>query len=606
MCGIAGVLENCTSRLEGSGKRVHDMLDLLKPRGPDDSRVISLGAATLGACRLSIVDKEHGRQPISSACTGLQIVFNGEIYNFRELRNRLDSKHILRGNSDTEVLLHLCEEFGVDAFEELNGMFAFCITDGETGYLVRDRLGIKPLYYTFKGEALLFASEAKALFPRRPIINLEPTFDNFEANVGYETPVAGIYEVPPGSYLTFNMKTGHTSLSAYYTIDNRHVKSLNEEAAVDRLRWLVEDAISLRVPSDMLFGCYVSGGLDSAIVAQVSKPELLLSAIVKDREYMHEEKYLRVVAEAVGGECITISPSPEEFVSSFVEMVYALDFPTTTLAAFVQFLLSREASKKGLKVVLSGIGADEYLGGYVRHIAMLRPEKLLALKTYESYGALVKKLPNHGANLTPSERHSYLINRSPYRSNAYLDIIRTVFGRQASNLNGAAASELRFSLPSLLRTDDRLNMHFGVEGRAPFLDFRLIDFVFSLQDDLKLRELPNGTILTKYVLRKAFESHLPDAIVNRLDKVGFPSPVALWLEGTFSKHVQRAYEVINGVPELAALFPKELLLNKNEFSRKRWQITQWAAWYLLFCEHWSITDTTQFLFDEHPMKGAVA
>ncbi|MDP9314409.1 MAG: asparagine synthase (glutamine-hydrolyzing) [Chloroflexota bacterium] len=599
MCGIVGALDTRDTKRRSQNACTLDMLGKIQHRGPDESCVTSVGSVSLGACRLSIVDPELGSQPIRSMCSQLQLViaFNGEIYNFRTLRAALQEDHDFRSASDTEVILHAFEEFGVEAFSRLNGMFAFCITDGETSYLVRDRFGVKPLYYRCEGTRLLFASEARALLGHRAELHLEPTCTDFETIVGYETPFRGIFEVPPGTYLRYDAACGQHTLHSYYSLDQRQVEEISEQQAIEKMRWLITDAVRIRTDTELPFGCFVSGGIDSSIVAYLAQPDYLFSSIVTDRAYLNEEHYVNILRRNLGGWFVDVRLDPSQFGQYFIEMVQALDFPTTNLSAFTQFLLSKAVHEHELRIVLGGIGVDEYLGGYARHVAIVAPNREQLLQGgFKHYAPLFSKLAPLGESADLPDMYYALINRAGQPSEAGRSVVRDTFATQQSALNGLAATDLLISFPPLLRCDDRLNMHFSIESRSPFLDYRVVDFAFSLPDSFKIRQMDDSRVLTKYILRKAFEDIVPKTIVYREDKVGFPSPVALWLQTYFQEAVQHAYNVVSKVPGLAPLFPRQVLSDKSEFGRARWQMMQWAAWHLLFVEQLTVAQTTKALF----------
>jgi asparagine synthase (glutamine-hydrolysing) len=602
MCAIAGMLSPTTNYDSTFASRtVREFLDKMICRGPDESRIINFESNCIGTNRLSIVDRKYGHQPIVSFCKKVAISFNGEVYNFKQLRASLVNKHNFKTETDTEVLLHLFEEQNINFLNKLNGMFSICITDGKISYLIRDRLGIKPLYYRFYGSSILFASEAKALIDRYPILNIETTYDQFETNIDYETPFKGIFEMPPGSYLRYDNVSGKYSINTYYSFPKKHPIKINEKDAVKKLKNLIKDAIELRSKTDLPFGCYVSGGLDSSIVACMSKPKYLFVAAADEKEYFDESKYINILKNVLNIKTFQIKLKPSQFPKYFVEMVYSLDFPTTSLAAFSQFVLSKEVAKRGIRIMLSGIGADEYLGGYARHVSMVTDQDNKTLnEQYKYYKALFSKI-NYQSD--PSEKYCALINRSEYKSKKTVEIVKNIFVMEHTLLNSITSTDFKISFPPLLRLDDRINMHFGIESRSPYLDYRIIEFAYSLEDQFKIKKLENK-IITKYILHKAFEKEIPLGIINRKDKIGFPSPINIWLSRDFKYIIKNAYKVIRESKVLTALFPYscDILHEKDEFSRKRWQLIQWAAWYLLFFKNKSIEETTKIIFNKNMPK----
>lgn len=555
---------------------------------------------------MSIVDPAGGAQPVPTRCTtggrqsGVLVGLNGEIYNHKELRESLRQPHRFRGRSDTEVIAHLFEEQGRDAFPLLNGMFAVCLSDGVRTYLVRDRFGEKPLYYRLDGRSIHFASEVKALVtPGEVAVDLKGHYPDFETQVGDGTVFRGVTSVPPGHYLEIDHRTGASVLHRYYTLSGRPAPRITLRDAAERLRWLLGDAVRMRADSELGHACSVSGGIDSAAVAFLSSPELLVSAPVTGRSYLDERKYLALVGAGMAAPLLEVRPEPADLPRYFVDMVSALDYPVATLAAFPQYLISRAVAGRGYRILLSGLGADEYLAGYARHARILLGRQVAAGRQFQTYGPLFAKLTGSAGRDTAASYYK-LICRGP-GGTAGQDLVRRLFHAQRSVANGLAAVDMEVSLPPLLRADDRLNMRFGLEGRAPFMDHRLVEFAFSLPDALKVRTDRRGRggprVVTKAVLRGALRGLVPDAILKRPDKVGFPSPVALWLDGCFRPAVDRAWKVLSRqAPLVAESVSTPTGPAGGEFSRSRWLVLQWAAWHLLFVAGWPQSRVTDYLF----------
>lgn len=606
MCGLAGVIAIDDHEYGKHRADVHKMLSAIRHRGPDEAAVRRLDRCILGVVRLSIVDAAGGAQPVSTRCEtggrqrGVLVGLNGEIYNHNELRESLRQPHRFVGRSDTEVVAHLFEEQGRDAFPLLNGMFAVCLSDGVRTYLVRDRFGEKPLYYRLDGRSIRFASEVKALVtPGEVAVYLKDHYTDFETQVGAETVVRGVTSLPPGHYLEIDHRTGAGVLHRYFALSGRPASQITLRDAAEKLRWLLGDAVRIRTDTELGYACSVSGGIDSAAVAYLSCPDLLVSASVTGRDYFDERKYLDVVAADVPAPLLEVRPEPTDLPRYFVDMVSALDYPAATLAAFTQYLISQAVAGKGYRILLSGLGADEYLAGYARHARILLGPGVAAGRQFRDYAPLFAKLTEPQDGDTAASYHR-LICRGP-GSAAGQDIVRRLFHAQRSVVNGLAAVDMGVSLPPLLRADDRLNMRFGLEGRAPFMDHRLVEFAFSLPDALRIRTDRRGRggprVVTKAVLREALRGVIPDAIVKRPDKVGFPSPVALWLDGCFRPAVDRAWRVLSRHAPLVA----ESVSAPNgpaggEFSRSRWLVLQWAAWHLLFAAGWPQSRVTNYLF----------
>jgi asparagine synthase (glutamine-hydrolysing) len=603
MCGIAGIINKTTSSKENNQQMVSQMLNTMKHRGPDDNQILNQKDATIGINRLSIVDPIMGKQPMLSKYTTWAIVFNGEIYNFKELKQGLGSQNQtnFQTESDTEVLLKLFENEMQECICKLNGMFAFCITDGEAAYLVRDRLGIKPLYYRLDDGNLIFASETKALITEVvPSLNIERTYHEFESNIGNETLFAGIFEVPPGAYIKYDSITGKLSVHYYYKLDNIATKAISRFQAIEEMKWLVEDSIKIRTDTDLSYTCLVSGGIDSTIVALLSKPSYTFSAIVGERDYLDEKSFLNAYTQKSNSCLIRIEPTPEDFKECFAKIIYALDFPVTTLASFSQFLLAREIAKKNIKIVLSGLGADEHLGGYIRHVALLFPEERNKIEAIlPAYKPLFSKAESDQCKRSDAWRYYQIANRGTYNSLSGYRVVNNKFRNSNSLLNAATRFDLSITLPPLLRADDRLNMYHSIEARAPFLDYRIIEFSLSLEDRLKISfNALSGDLTTKYVLREAFRDLLPHDIYQQKQKIGFPSPVTLWLNTVFLNLVKNSYEILNFNDETQQLFNRKIIHDNYEFSRKEWLMVQFAAWYLLFFKKYAPQEVTEILFKD--------
>lgn len=601
MCAIGGILSNSANHnsSEHAMRTVQNFLDKMICRGPDESKIIKIEQNYLGTNRLSIVDRKYGHQPIVSLCKKVAISFNGEIYNYKQLKSILGKGHKFKSQTDTEVLMHLFEEQNINFLNKLNGMFSLCITYGKTSYLIRDRLGIKPLYYKLDGSSILFASEAKALIGHYPTLNIETTYDQFETNIEYETLFRGIFEVPPGSYLKYDNLSGKHRIYFYYSLPQKCPTKITEKNAIKQIKKLVKDALDIRTKTDLPYGCYVSGGIDSSIIASLSKPKYLFTATVNEKKYFNEEKYVDKLSKALNAKVIKIKLKPSQFSRYFVEMIYALDFPTTSLAAFSQFILSKEVSKHRFRIMLSGIGADEYLGGYVRHIDIITDrDDIIDNEQYKHYKDLLSKTSKSSNDI--AKQYFNLINRSECEDEEAVRKVKDIFNTGPTLLNSIASTDLKISFPPLLRMDDRINMYFGIESRSPYLDYRIIEFAYSLEDRFKIRKHGNG-IVTKYILRKAFKDEIPSEIINRKDKIGFPSPVNIWLNKDFKYATNNAYKVIQESKTITSLFPSlyAILHEKSDFSRKRWQLMQWAAWYLLFFKNRSIEDTTKIIFSKN-------
>ncbi|HWP23805.1 MAG TPA: asparagine synthase (glutamine-hydrolyzing) [Candidatus Binatia bacterium] len=565
MCGIYGILDFC--RVQPRGSLLSEMGEVVRHRGPDDHGVYSSPPVALGMRRLSIIDLKGGHQPIANEMETVWVVCNGEIYNFRELRGELEKNgHQFRTHSDTEVIVHLYEDLGVELFKRLRGMFAIAIWDAKRKRLVlaRDRLGKKPLYVAQLSDRLLFASEIKAILA-------DPTFPrelDFSAlgeylALGYvpapSTLFKGIEKLPPGHYLI--AEEGRVSQHRYWQIDPAVTDDLPEEEWVERIREKLLESVRIRLVSDVPLGAFLSGGIDSsaivAAMARMTDQPVKTYSIGFDGEdsFYNELPYARIVARTFGTDHheIIVRPQVAELLP---ELIWHMDEPIADSAFVTTYLVSRLAAQS-VKVILSGVGGDELFGGYRRYLG----DSLG--RYYELLPGLVRQhwLPSVLARL-PRDRHSRWKNFVRYAeafaksanlkpSDRYLSYV-TLFTPEAANElfhhgpNGAATTlslqryfqecagaeslnryiyvDLKTSLADdLLALTDKMTMAMSLECRAPFMDHELVELAMRMPAKLKVRGFT-----MKYLLKKAVQPWLPAGIIRR-KKRGFGAPMGAWL-----------------------------------------------------------------------------
>ena len=569
MCGIAGAF------FVGDRELVERFATcastLLAHRGPDDSDRLDLAEGTLVHRRLSILDPTAaGRQPFASADGELQIVHNGEIYNYLELREELRSLgHSFTTDTDTEVILAAYRAWGSAAVERFNGIWAFALWDAprRTLLLSRDRLGVKPLYLLETGGGLLFASEIKALRDVAPRTNPNAgavrdylwrgLVDHADATF-YET----IRPLPPATNVV--VRNGRTEETRYWSItalsddaDPRPDPRDDERASA--FDDLLRDAVALQLRSDVALGTCLSGGLDSATIVMLS------SSLVSEGRAEHEaEPRVAVtagfagteddesaaaaeVARAAGIRHVVVEPQPGELVSTLEMLLREQDEPFISSSILAQRRVMEGASHAGVKVMLDGQGADELLGGYPHYryawllgLGRARPSAVpAALRALRRLGippavalrqALLAGLQLGEHGVAPIGRGS----RPPAWLGATLRSTAPLPLRDAEHPSLAGTplarhlrrAALTTSLPALLRYEDRNSMRFGIEARVPFLDHRVVEAAMLLPDRLKIE---NG--VTKAVLRKAGIGRIPERIRTARRKVGFATPQRAWLEG---------------------------------------------------------------------------
>ncbi|MGH9824618.1 MAG: asparagine synthase (glutamine-hydrolyzing) [Blastocatellia bacterium] len=574
MCGICGVAASKQSRQTVDPDRLARMTDSLTHRGPDDRGTYVTHEVGLGHRRLSIVDIGGGHQPMANHDESIWIVFNGEIYNHVEIRSRLEARgHTYRTNSDTETIIHLYEEMGDRVAEELRVMFAFAIYDAKSGavLLVRDRLGIKPLYYSIDEDGTLyFGSEIKAILEyggvkARLNSDVVPDFLANRAPSGEETLFSGIKRLLPAHILRWNH--GRVSIERYWKAPfDKAADPLSNESCIDGFSDLFQESVRLHLMSDVPLGMFLSGGIDSSAIAAAmaeNVPHGIKTFSVAFSEIeANELEYARLVAKAYGADHHEIVVSPRQFFDALPSLIYHEDEPIAHPSSVPLYFVSKLAAEH-VKVVLTGEGSDELLAGYdkyrktiynlklgyqyrrmtpetvrtfIRHLIKTRLPYELKRKLVRTFLCVEPDLESAYFDnfsvfsrdwqdrLLPRSNGTGLARRDPYRH--ALDAISD--SGAGGLLEQLLAADLGIYLHELLMKQDQMSMAASIESRVPFLDHKLVEFACRLPAHLKL----NG-LTTKYVLRRAMQGKLPDAILKR-KKMGFPVPLRRWLAGPFT------------------------------------------------------------------------
>jgi asparagine synthase (glutamine-hydrolysing) len=569
MCGIAGVLSLNGEPIPELGGRLAAMNHLIAHRGPDGEGTWRGPSDRVGFVhrRLAIIDLVTGAQPMVDEA-GNWITFNGEIYNYIELRDELGLE-TFQTTSDTEVILAAYRRWGTDCLSHLRGMFAFAIWDASSGSLfcARDRFGMKPFYYAVVEGRLYFASEAKAILPFLPEVatDVEGLRDYlvFQFCLDGKTLFKGIREVPAGHMLRAH--NGNLDITRYweiyYNLDFDHDSRYFEE----RLRELMADSVRVHLRADVPVGAYLSGGLDSSIVASVATEQTgqglqaFLGKFAEGPEY-DESRYARALCQDKGIDLHELEITVDDFIENARKVIYHLDYPVAGPGSFPQFMVSKFA-KRDRKVVLGGQGGDELFGGYARYLVAYLEQCVKAaidgtmhdgnfIVSYESilpnltalrqYKPLLAEFWREGLFEPMDARYFRLVNRSNDlgdeirwdRLGGYspFETFRSIFN--ASNLTGESYFDrmLHFDfktlLPALLQVEDRMSMAHGLESRLPFLDHPLVELAATMPPAIKFE---GGQL--KRSLRAAFAPILPAAINERTDKMGFPTPLNHWARG---------------------------------------------------------------------------
>lgn len=568
MCGICGIVESENSVNERDLIR---MTEILTHRGPDDWDYIVRKNVGLGHRRLSIVDLFGGHQPMSNEDDTIWVTFNGEIYNHKEIRLDLEKKgHRYKTKSDTETLIHLYEEEGLKGVERLNGMFAYAIWDENLRklILVRDRLGIKPLYYYWDQGSLVFASEIKSLLeyrPGNPSLNTTelPSHLAIGYTSGEETLFAGVKRLLPGHFLV--LENGTIQINEYWEIEYSENNFRNsEQDIIENFNHLFEQSVQHRLMSDVPLGIFLSGGIDSSAIAavmsnMVDEPIKSFSVGFKERE-ANEFYYARKVSQAFGTDHHEITVTPQMFFDKLPNLIWHEDEPITFPSSVALYFVAQLASDHGVKVVLTGEGSDELMAGYGKYVRTIYNMILGKLYSRVLPGFLIDgvklfidRIPSRFfikqksvrtfLYLKPEIEEIHFDNFSVF-SRARLgelltdDLKKILNGvdpykcsRHFFHENNATSlldrmlyMDIKTYLQKLLMKQDRMSMAASIESRVPFLDHNLVEFVSSVPTRMKLRGWT-----AKYLLIRAMKDKLPKEIISR-PKIGFPVPIKKWFK----------------------------------------------------------------------------
>ncbi|HUA00190.1 MAG TPA: asparagine synthase (glutamine-hydrolyzing) [Candidatus Aquilonibacter sp.] len=567
MCGIAGVV----GPLRGfSRERFREMRDALSHRGPDDAGLWESpsGCAILGSRRLAILDlSASGHQPMEDRRSGFVIAFNGEIYNYKELSEDLAAKDVaFSSRSDTEVLLKSCEEWGDACLERLNGMFAFAIWD-ETRqelFAARDRFGEKPFYFYLepRRELLAFASEIKALvaadlFEVRPDPSAVYAFlANREIDCGAETMFANVRALPAAHALRFSWRNRSLKIWRYWNLNSERELHLPNDRYAEEFVALLRDSVRIRLRSDVPVGSSLSGGLDSStivgLVAQENPQsgQETFSARFSD-EALDEGRYIERMVHWAGVRNHATYPDPERLPYEMEALAWHQDEPFYSSSIYSQWCVMRLARDCDVTVLLDGQGGDEVLAGYYSYFSVYYARLFKKLYFPSLLAALCRYLAVHGRNSLPLIFSGLLpagvrlSGRNLLRPRAIREDFRRQWARPPQSAprtfrdpvhESLYDSLTRTSLPPLLRYADRNSMAFSREVRLPFLDHRLVEYLFAIPSEQKI-----DAATTKIVLRNATEGILPEEIRWRTDKLGFSPPEVAWLLGPLRAWVDEVF-----------------------------------------------------------------
>lgn len=616
MCGICGIYSLDKPADEGVLRRMND---LISHRGPDDegSRVFNNQPpfVALANRRLSILDlSSAGHQPMSNERQTVWITYNGEIYNYLELREELlKLGHQFCSGTDTEVIIHSYEEWGIDCLKHFNGMWAFAIWDADKEQLfcARDYFGIKPFYYYWNGKYFIFASEIKPIIAHPDVakkVNEEILYDYLTTGFVDHTEntfFAGIKQLRSSHYLILN-SSNQMQIRRWWDIDQHRTGNLNsktrEDDIIAQFRELLEDSVRLRLRSDVPVGTCLSGGLDSSSIVclinrlllqhKVVRPELIgahqkaFSACYEDFR-IDERQFINPVIKQTSAESHLIFPNGKGLWDDLNHLVRHQEEPFRSTSMYAQYCVMRLVAQKGVKVLLDGQGADELLGGYFNYPGVLLTQlftqgkfmsaynewrrsvfttpwqktKLLLFVVYSLFPSFIRSLARSSLSELLPERAS--IRNKPFGarpewaskfSGRTSQFYEKRF-RYAKDLNKMLYVDIfEYGLPALLRHEDKNSSAFSLEARVPFLDHRLVEFAFSLGTSYKIRD---GW--TKWLLRESMKGIIPDEIAYRRDKIGFATPEITWLK----ENRNNIYNLFNKSTILSEKFVSPFSIRNN-------------------------------------------
>ncbi|MBN1939022.1 MAG: asparagine synthase (glutamine-hydrolyzing) [Candidatus Aminicenantes bacterium] len=625
MCGIVGMFNKGSRTADPALLR--RMADRIAYRGPDEEDGLTDGPLGLYHKRLAVLDLKTGRQPMTAE--GVSVVFNGEIYNYRDIRRELAGRgRQFETTSDTEVLLKAYLEFGPDCVKRFNGMFAFVLYDRPRKRLMaaRDHFGLKPLYFFEGGEGWFFASEIKALLAH-PSIPAEANVPSireytvFQYVLDEETFFRGVRKVCPGHYYLIDTESGDCRAERFwdldFTVDTHHTR----EYFLEKLRDLLEDAIRLQLHCDVAVGTTLSGGVDSSLVTLLAarySPSVLtcFTGAFREAPGFDETPYARQVAEKAGAVFREITPTAVDFIETISDLVFHMDEPAAGPGLFPQYMVAREAARH-VKVVLGGQGGDEIFGGYARYtVAYLEQalkgaitetndegEHIVSLKSIlpnlpvlREYTPLLGRFWQTGLFEPMAGRYFRLLDRSGSNRSMFSADFREGFDDELifkrfldvfdhpqtlSYYNKMVHFDLKTNLPALLHVEDRMSMACGLESRCPLLDRRIAELVASIPPKMKFH---GGEL--KHILKTAASDILPPAVLRRKDKMGFPVPLHLWVRNGLKNFVRDT--LLSKACRERGLFDPaavEKLIDREEaYGRTLWGLLNIELWFRLFID----------------------
>lgn len=625
MCGFVGIINKNGSQVNRD--ILNKMATTINHRGPDEEGIFIDGACGFFHKRLSIIDLATGQQPMTFE--NYTIVFNGEIYNYIELREELiRNGHHFKTTSDTEVILHLYKEFGDEFVSRLNGMFAFIIYDQylKKIFIARDHFGIKPLYWYQDKNLILFGSEIKAILAH-PEIQAIPSIDNlheyltFQFIMGEGTMFQNIFKIQSGHYSILNLNTWQLKTINYWQPDFETDFHHTEEYFVSELQKILDDTMMQQLRSDVPVGTYLSGGMDSSLVTimaskLVGRPLKSFSGAFHEGPEFNELEFARIAAKKANSELFEIFPTEQEFIDTLPKLIYHLDEPVAGPGLFPQYMVSKFASKH-VKVILGGQGGDEIFGGYARYLVAYleqaikgsifesneEAEHIVSLKSIlpnlpslKQYLPMIKGFWADEAFEPMDRRYYNLLNRMGATSSfLHPDFVNgrndsEIFGKFSRHFNRPETKsyynkmtqfDLTGSLPALLQVEDRVSMAVSIESRVPLLDRRIIDLISRMPASMKFK---GGEL--KYLMKRTVRDIMPSEIYNRKDKMGFPVPLHIWSKNSAKDFIMDTLLSKNAKERniLNTRHIEKLINSEQPFSRGLWGLLSLELWFNQFID----------------------
>jgi asparagine synthase (glutamine-hydrolysing) len=623
MCGIVGALALEAKPVPNLPAALGAMSSLIMHRGPDGHGIWmeAKQRAGFGHRRLAIIElSDAGHQPMRGQ-NGAVITYNGEVYNHLELRRELESGWQFKSHSDTEVVLAAHAKWGKDCLTHLRGMFAFALWQDGEFFAARDRFGIKPFYYTIQDGVFYFASEIKALLPVLRDIETDPEalaeYLTFQYTIGDRSLFKNVHTLLPGHALT--IKNGQLHIFRYWDVHYHLDLDHSEEWFIEHLKERMADSIALHARSDVPVGAYVSGGMDSTLVAGMAAEQPTSARLGFHGKFTQfpgydESRYAEIAAGHAGLTLHEIDITAADFREHFAKVIYHLDHPVAGPGSFPQYMVSKLASGH-VKVVLGGQGGDEIFAGYARYLVaymeqclkaaidgthkngnfVVTPESIIPnLTVLQEYKPLIRQFFAKGLFESLDRRYMRLIDKSADMQNevdwselnreGVLARFLAIFNSERnvhpeSYLDSMMHFDFKCLLPALLHVEDRMAMAHGLESRVPFLDYRIVEFAATIPPIYKFE---GGKI--KQMLKKSFGNMLPEPILNRRDKMGFPVPLKEWFGGELKDWVGDMF--LTQKARHRPYFNTDAILanftNTEQFSRKIWGLLSIESWHQQF------------------------